>query len=415
MNFPEFSEFDALGLADLIRRGKVSSREVTTAALERIERHNPVLNAVTFVDDGKGHVASSLDSAAPFCGVPMLIKDLGLAVAGWPRTSGSRYTAAVADAADCGLVARYRASGALPIGRATTSEFGILGTTETAAYGPTRNPWNLDHIAGGSSGGSASAVAAGLVPLAHGSDGLGSIRIPAACCGLVGLKPTRDRVPNLPDDIDYALGFVCDHVLTRTVRDSAAMLDVTGVPEPGSPYAPPAKRDLYLDEIARGPGKLRIRWSSKTTIGGVIDPDVEFALAQTAETLGRLGHAVEERPLLFDEAALARARLPISAANFAAMMLRTETEVGRASTREDLEPITRAALKLSRQVTGSMVMYGMQELRKLARGIVRQFDDFDVFLSPVMVAPPPRIGTIDSLSLDPVETDRLQTALYPYV
>ncbi|MGJ3626730.1 amidase family protein [Sphingomonas sp. MMS24-JH45] len=158
------------------------------------------------------------------------------------------------------------------------SSDGIVGNVETALFGPTRNPWNPEHIAGGSSGGSAAAVAAGMVPMAHASDGLGSIRIPAACCGLVGMKPTRDRVPNLPDGFDYAMGFCVDHVVTRSVRDSAAMLDAMGIPEPGSPYAVPPKTDRYLDEVGRGVGRLRITWSGDTPSGRPIDPEVRVVL-----------------------------------------------------------------------------------------------------------------------------------------
>ena len=169
-------------------------------------------------------------------------------------------THGVVDDADTGLMRRYRESGVIPLGRAASSEFGIVGNVETAAFGAVRNPWNTANAAGGSSGGSAVAVAAGYVPIAHASDGLGSIRIPAACCGVFGLKPTRDRNPNLPDGFDYAMGFCADHVLSRSVRDSAAMLDVTGVPEIGSPYAVPAKSGSYLEAVSRAPGRLRIAW-----------------------------------------------------------------------------------------------------------------------------------------------------------
>nr|QQZ49304.1 hypothetical protein JKL49_19795 [Phenylobacterium glaciei] len=173
--------------------------------------------------------------------MPFLIKDLGMPVAGWPRTSGSRFARHIVDSEDGGLTRRYRESGVVPLGKTNTPEYGITGTTESALLGPCRNPWNPAHISGGSSGGAASAVAAGIVPMAHASDGLGSIRIPAACCGLVGLKVNRDRVPNLPDAYDYAAGFVVDHVVTRTVRDSAVMLDATGIPEPGSPTPCPPR------------------------------------------------------------------------------------------------------------------------------------------------------------------------------
>ena len=202
------------------------------------------------------------------------------------------------------------------MGRTNTPEFGITGTTEGAHLGPCRNPWNLDHIAGGSSGGSAAAVAAGLVPLAHASDGLGSIRIPAACCGLVGLKVTRDRNPNLPDGYDYAFGRVVDHVVSRTVRDSAAMLDVTGLPEPASPYPAPPKERPYAEEVARSPGRLRIAWSAETPRGHAIDHEVEAALHATAELLTALGHTVVEKGLGIDYRALYGAMAAPGAANF---------------------------------------------------------------------------------------------------
>ena len=174
--------------------------------------------------------------------MPFLIKDLGVRVKGWPRTSASRFAQVDADAEDSELIKRYRASGVVLAGKTNTPEFGIPGVTTSALLGPCRNPWNTDHISGGSSGGAASAVAAGMVPLAHASDGLGSIRIPAACCGLVGLKVTRDRNPNGVHDTDRAIGFSVDHVVSRTVRDSAAMLDATGVSAAGEPYASPPKR-----------------------------------------------------------------------------------------------------------------------------------------------------------------------------
>ena len=184
------------------------------------------------------------------------------------------------------MVARLRAAGGIPIGKTTLPEFAHRVLTDSPQAGITRNPWNTGHIAGGSSGGSASAVAAGLVPMAHASDGLGSIRIPAACCGLVGMKVTRDRNPNLPDGYDYTYGLVVDHVVTRTVRDSAAMLDATGYPEPFSPYPAPPKSGSYLEDVSRGPGKLRIAWSSETPNGRPIDPEIQAALERTAELAG---------------------------------------------------------------------------------------------------------------------------------
>lgn len=280
----------------MVRDRKVSATELVEAAICRIERLDGRINAVVHraFEEARATAAAALPEG-PFTGVPFLVKDFGVGVAGWPRTSGSRFCADVVDREDTGLARRYRKAGVVMLGRGASSEYGIVGNVETALFGPTRNPWHPDHIAGGSSGGSAAAVAAGIVPMAHASDGLGSIRIPAACCGLVGMKPTRDRVPNLPDGFDYAMGFCVDHVVTRSVRDSAAMLDATGLPEPGSPYAVPGKAGPFLDEVRRGAGKLRIAWSPDTPSGKPIDPEVRAVLEETASTLAALGHEYARR------------------------------------------------------------------------------------------------------------------------
>ena len=302
----------------------------------------------------------------------------------------------------------------IPLGKTNTPEYGITGTTESARLGPCRNPWNPGHIAGGSSGGSASAVASGMVPLAHASDGLGSIRIPAACCGLVGLKVTRDRNPNLPDGYDYAMGNVVDHVVSRTVRDSAAMLDATGIPEPGSPYPSPPKDRPYLEEVSRGPGKLRIAWSSETPSGRPIEPEIQAALERTAALLKGLGHEVFERGLGIDYRALYASRGAAAAANFAAGMARLIEQVGREPEPGELEPLTWAALKAGRRQTGADVMASLQDTRMLARQVVAVFEDIDVYLSPVMGTPVPEIGHIDPVNLEPREVNRRQGKVFPF-
>ena len=253
-----------------------------------------------------------------------------------------------------------------------------------------------------------------MVPMAHASDGLGSIRIPAACCGLVGMKPTRDRVPNLPDGFDYAMGFCVDHVVTRSVRDSAAMLDATGLSEPGSPYAVPAKAGQYMDEVSRSPRKLRIAWSPDTPSGAPLDAEVLAVLEHTAQTLAALGHDVRAESLGVDHRAVARARAPVSAANFAAGMRRVIDRVGREPREDELEPMTWAALQGSRAVTGEQAFWGYQELRVLTRGVVQRFDSFDVYLCPVMTAPPPRIGFSDPASVTPRDLGKRQMALFPF-
>ena len=411
----DYSSYDALGLAQLVRTGAVSAPELTEAAITRTETFDGAINAVVYRDfDGARAAAAGALPDGPFTGVPFLVKDFGIGVAGWTCTSGSRFCADVVDAEDTGLTRRYREAGVVMLGRGASSEYGIVGNVETALFGPTRNPWNPDRIAGGSSGGSAAAVAAGIVPMAHASDGLGSIRIPAACCGLVGMKPTRNRVPNLPDGFDYAMGFCVDHVVTRSVRDSAAMLDAAGRPEPGSPYAVPAKDGAYLAEVGRGPGKLRVRWSPETPSGAPLDGEVQRVLEETAGALAALGHDVREGSLGADNRALARARAPVSAANFAAGMRRVIERVGREPREDELEPLTWAALHGSRAVTGEQAFYGYQELRMLTRQVVAQFDSFDVYLCPVMTAPPPRIGFSDPASVTPGEVTKAQTALFPF-
>ena len=415
MSLDDFSEYDGLGLAERVRKKDVTPAELVEAAISRIERHNPTLNAVVYkgYDDARRWAKGDLPEG-PFRGVPFLIKDLGMPVAGWPRSHGSRFARGVVDSQDGGLTRRYRAAGVVPIGKTNTPEYGITGTTESAHLGPCRNPWNPDHIAGGSSGGSASAVAAGIVPLAHASDGLGSIRIPAACCGLVGLKVTRDRNPNMPDGFDYALGNVVDHVVSRTVRDSAAMLDATGYPEPGSPYPPPPKARPYLEEVARSPGRLRIAWSSETPSGRPIEPEIQAALERTADLLKGLGHEVIERGLGIDYRALYASRGPAAAANFAAGMDRLIEMVGREPEPDELEPLTWATLKAGRRQTGADALRSLQETRMLNRLTLAAFEDIDVYLCPVLGTPVPEIGFIDPVKLEPREVNRRQGRVFPF-
>ena len=415
MSFPEYSEHDGLGLADLVARREVSPAEVVEAAIARIEQHNGALNTVVFkaYDEARKTAAGDLPDG-PFRGVPFLVKDHDVAVGGWPTTHGSRFLRDNIEPEDSGLVRRFRESGVVLVGKTNAPEYGITGTTEGAFLGACHNPWNLEHSTGGSSGGSSAAVAAGIVPLAHAADGLGSIRIPAACCGLVGLKTTRDRNPDLPDGYDYAYGLVVSHVVTRTVRDSAAMLDVTGKPEPGSPYPAPPKERPYMEEIARSPGRLRIAWPAEASSRRPVDPQVQAALEQTADLLRRLGHEVIDRPLEIDYRALNAAHGPIGNANFAAGMRRLIERVGREPEPNELEYLTWASLRGGREVTGEQVMWGLQELRMLNRRTLTFFEDIDVYLCPVMTAPPPPLGYLDPVAVRAREVNQRQGALYPY-
>jgi amidase len=413
MNIAEYAAFDGVGLAELVARGEVTPAELVEAAIERIERHNGALNAVVYkaYDEARAVAKGDLPDG-PFRGVPFLIKDLGMPVAGWPRTSGSRFMRDLVDEADGSLTARYRASGVILLGKTNTPEFGITGTTESARLGPCRNPWNSDHISGGSSGGAASSVAAGIVPLAHASDGLGSIRIPAACCGLVGLKVTRDRNPSLPDG--NAFGNSVDHVVSRTVRDSAAMLDHTGVPIPGSAYPAPPKARPYVEEVGASPGRLKIAWSGETPSGQILDPEVVEVLHATADLLKRLGHDVEERGMGYDWRQFYRETGRAGGANFAADVAKWIEKLGREPEEDDFEPLTWASYKSGLKVTGAQAMQSMIDRRLWGRRINEFFETCDVYLTPVMGMPAPEIGWIDPVYLDPREVNRRQAQAFPF-
>lgn len=411
----EYANYDGLGLAELVRKRDVTPGELLDAAIERAERSNPRLNAIVYkaYDEARATAAGALPDG-PFKGVPFLIKDLGVRVKNWPRTSASRFAQIDADAEDGELTKRYRASGVVLFGKTNTPEFGIPGVTSSALLGPCRNPWNTDHISGGSSGGAASAVAAGILPLAHASDGLGSIRIPAACCGLVGLKTTRDRNPNGQHDTDRAIGLSVDHVVSRTVRDSAAMLDATGYPEANSPFAYPAKERPYLEEITRAAGKMRIAFSSETPSGKPVEPEIRAALERTTETLKQLGHDVREEGLGIDYRMLYRAQAIVSAANFSASIRRWIEIKGREPGDDELEGLARRGYEAGKKLTAQDAGWGWQQLRIMNRQILSKFETWDVWLTPVLGTNVPRVDYLDPLMDDLKEFDRRQATTFGF-
>ncbi|MFP6655711.1 MAG: amidase [Myxococcota bacterium] len=415
MSFDDYEQFDGLGLAALVANGDVSPTDLVEAAITRIEKLDPVLNAVVHraYESARRDATSTLPDG-PFRGVPFLIKDLGCPVAGMPQTSGSRYLRNEVPSEDGIMTRRYREAGMIILGKTNTPEFGITGTTESAQLGPCRNPWNPEHISGGSSGGSAAATASGMVPMAHASDGLGSIRIPAACCGLVGLKTTRDRNPSGMNDPDRILGFVVDHIVSRTVRDSAAMLDWTGRSEPGCPYAAPFKERPYLEEMKRDAGRLRIAFSTVTPGGRAIDPEIETALHETAKHLEVNGHDVFEAKIHVDWRALYAAQSVMSSANAAANLTRTIERIGREPNDNELERLTWAGIRHGRKQDGEGVMRAWGMMRVLTRKIIAAYEDFDVFLTPVMGTPPPKIGHIDPVGLAPRELGKRQAVAFPF-
>ncbi len=281
---------DATAQAELVRKKVVKPIELVDAAIERIERLNPELNAVVtpMYDQAREAAEGDLPNG-PFTGVPFLLKDLGAMYAGVPQTWGTAFSKDFVPDHDSELVVRQKKAGLICLGKTNTPEIGILPTTEPRMFGPCRNPWDLDRTPGGSSGGSAVAVTAGMVPMAHGNDAGGSIRIPSSCCGVFGFKPTRARNPLVPDFGDIMAGLVVEHAITRSVRDSAAILDATSGPDKGDPYWPPLPSRPFLEEVGTDPGRLRIGYTSRAAIDVPIDLENRNAVEDTVALCVDLG------------------------------------------------------------------------------------------------------------------------------
>ena len=325
-------DHDATALAELVRNKQVSPAELAEAAIARIEQLNPKLNAVIAPMYEQGRAAAQAPSG-PFAGVPFLLKDIRAAYAGVPRTAGSRSLRDDVPDLDSEIVKRYRRAGLVILGKTNTPEFGQTATTEPHAFGATHNPWDLARTPGGSSGGSAAAVAARMVPVAHSSDVGGSIRLPASCCGLVGLKPTRARNPLGPELGDVLGGIVNEHVVSRSVRDSAALLDAPAGPDIGDPYpAPPLERPL-AEEVGRDPGKLRSGFSTESPGGAEVHPDCVSAVQSVAKLLEELGHNVEEAAPSYNDDAYRKGVRTIWCSGLSAPLAGAPKSTGRDSRR----------------------------------------------------------------------------------
>jgi amidase len=397
MPIREYGRLDALGLAELVRRGEVTPGELLEEAIARAERVNPRINAIIrpLHDQARRDAAALPPSDAPFRGVPLLLKDLDAAVAGVPHAAGSRFLAALTPTRDATLVERFRRAGAVIFGKTNTPELGITPFTEPALFGPTRNPWNPDVTPGGSSGGAAAAVAAGIIPVAHANDGGGSIRIPASCCGLFGFKPTRGRTPVGPDHTQLWSGFAIAHVISRSVRDSAAMLDAIAGPEPTSPYwAPPVARP-FAAEVGAPPGRLRIALTKRPFVTTVAPhPDCAAAADDAARLLSDLGHDVEEADLNIDGDAFARDFFLLVCVEIAAIIARGQERVGRAPLAGELETNTVITAIIGRQQTAVRAAQARERLEAAIRGAAPIHDRFDLVLSPTLGLPPVGIGAL---------------------
>lgn len=393
--FSEYGEYDAMGLADLVKRREVTPLELAAAAIERIERHNPALNAVICkLYDQALATARQPITDAPFAGVPMLLKDLLSPLAGVPFTSGSRFFRHRVPKHDAELVRRYKAGGLNILGKTSTPEFGILPVTEPVLFGPCKNPWDLRRTPGGSSGGAAAAVAAGMVPIAHGGDGGGSLRIPASCCGLFGLKPTRGRNPAGPDDSEHWLGLAAEHVITRSVRDSAALLDLSAGPEPTSPYwAPPVERP-FSKEVGAPVGRLKIAFTDRPHLPGRLHPECRAALDDAVKLCQSLGHELVEDAPDLDAEDFARAFFTAICGSVAAGIQLAEREIGRKPAKNELEIATWLAGLLGSQLSAGDAFAAMEILQGHARRVLRFFEKYDVLLTPTLGSPPLFIGEL---------------------
>jgi amidase len=395
-------EHDALGLAGLVRERQVTPLELLEASCARIEARDGALNAVVLKLFERARArASSLEAAPgageraqPFRGVPFLLKDLLQTIQGVPSSCGSRLLARTPAPHDSELLRRFELAGLVVAAKTNTPELGLLPVTEPELWGACRNPWSTKHTPGGSSGGSAAAVAAGYAPMAHGGDGGGSLRIPASCCGLFALKPSRGRNPLGPDLGEGWNGIVVEHVLTRSVRDSAAALDAVSGPDAGAPYSARPPERPFLEEVSREPGRLRIAFSDRSLLGARVHADCQAAVRDAAALCESLGHHVEEAHPPIDAKALSRAYLTIIAAATAAELVLCARFVGRAATPADVEGGTWMLAQIGAQKSAVELELALHTVHAAGRDYARWAQSYDALLTPTLGAPPLAIGAL---------------------
>jgi amidase/6-aminohexanoate-cyclic-dimer hydrolase len=409
----DYESYDALGLAELVRRGEVQPKELLAAALERMERLEPILNAVPIpmIEEAQRALDQGLPEG-PFTGVPYLIKDLHLLWDGVRTTNGSALFADYVADHDSELTRRYRAAGLVTFGRSASPEFGITPTTESTLFGDTHNPWSLEHSAGGSSGGSAAAVAAGYVPLANASDGGGSIRIPASACGLFGMKPTRGRTPMGPDAGKGWAGMSAVHAVSRSVRDNAALLDATHGPDLGAPYVAPPPERPYLEEVTQSPERLRIAFQRTTWNGSPTEPECVAAVEDAARLCEAQGHDVVDLPMEVDGELIRLASATIIPTNLQVVLEDRAAALGRELEAGDVEPGTWGMTQVGRQRSAADYVRAVKGIHQLGRQVEGFLRDFDVLLTPTMATPPVKLGRINLSNPNPAE--HIQT-LFQYI
>jgi amidase len=405
---------DATELSSLVRKSEISVPELVDGAIERLEKVNGQLNAViTPMYEEARAWAVDHPVAGAFPGVPFLVKDFLAEVKGVRFTEGSAFLGEYVPTEDSELIARFRASGLLCIGKTNLPEFAIGATTEPVRFGRTRNPWNTTLTPGGSSGGSAAAVAARVVPMAHGNDAAGSIRIPASCCGLVGLKPSRGRVSLGPLYGDLFGGIVSEFAITRSIRDTASLLDAVAGPMTGEPYSVPTPERPYSEEIKREPAGLRIGFSATTPLGDDLHPECEQAVRDTAKLCEGLGHEVEERAPDYDAMRLWTNLTTMLASGVSWAMQDWSRRLGRPLMQEQFEPFVWAFSERGRSLTATDYLLAVQDVQAEVRRCSRFFESFDLWLTPTLGQPPVPLGTL-TYDGDAVELRRRTAHFSPF-
>ena len=412
MDPSEYLAHDAVGLAGLIARREVSAAEVLEAALTQAEKVNPRLNAIIrFMSDEARRSVRDGAPAGPLGGVPFLVKDIGAQVKGVPTSAGSRLLKDKVATADSAIVTAYRRAGLVIFGKTNTPEFGLEPVTEPELFGPTRNPWNLERTPGGSSGGSAAAVAAGIAPAAHATDGGGSIRIPASCCGLFGMKPSRGRVSLAPLDEGWG-GLSIQNVVTRTVRDGAALLDAVSAHVAGDPYWAQPPSGPFAADAARDPGVLRIGFTTAALVSEAIDPECAQGVRDAARLCERLGHEVEEAMLPGDARAASAAVGLIVAANIAAVLDTEAARRGRAVEAGEIEELTAGVYERGKQIAAPQYIQAIQAAHAYGRAVAPFFERHDVLLLSTLGMPP---APLRWLRGDPVDLHGYSDRLFDFM
>lgn len=398
LRFEEYRGYDALGLAQLVHAGDVSAEELLELAIARSQAVNPTINCVVeeLYDHARTAVGMGLPQG-PFTGVPFMLKDLDMALKGTVTTNGSRFFKDARMDYTSTVVQRYQHAGLVIFGKTASPEFGGTGTTESMLFGDTRNPWDLSRSAGGSSGGAAAAVAAGILPLANATDGGGSIRIPASSCGLFGMKPSRGRVPSGPRKLSSTMSVI--HAVSRSVRDSAALLDASRGPEPGQTTIAPVPRGSYLDAVSIAPKTLKVGFVNTPLTHSPVDPECSRAAADAATLCEKLGHHVQEIQLPVNPREFFASTRIIMGVGTVVRVTGREQQLGRQVTENDLEPIIWQRYQSSRAYTGEQLERAIQGVEKAAQQVALLQQDYDILLSPTLATPPVKLGKL-SLNQD---------------